>query len=313
MVPSSRGTRCPSNAENSTSPIMHGARHYQTFPGSNYPLPADEAERQSLTHSYVRLLLQHGSLKKLFGEKLLFAPVRLNPGGKILDIGTGLGVWLLDLAQSLGPSVSLIGVDIEPRLFPTSPPTNCEFSTASVTDLPEHWSSAFSLVHQRLFIVALQVSEWPVAIQEMHRVLSPGGWIQIDETAPWYEGEYPEQPCMRKLVAMFRCLARARNLYADCIDDIPVMLARAGFVDIRSEVRVKKLGKWAGDVGVANRINHLGAMRGLKTPILEAGGFGYVRSDAEYEALLAGVEKEWEEVPGTELKMIIFWAHKPIK
>jgi hypothetical protein len=51
--------------------------------------------------------------------------------------------------------------------------------------------------------------------------------------------------------------------------------------------------------------------RGIKTPILEAGGFGYVTSEAEYDDLLCGLEREWDEIPGTEKEFVIFVARKP--
>ncbi|KAJ7172243.1 S-adenosyl-L-methionine-dependent methyltransferase [Mycena filopes] len=285
--------------------ISHNPRTYQAFPGSKYALPSDEIERQ-------RLVLQHKTLRTIFGDKILFAPVTLGKDDKVLDVGTGSGVWILDLATSVDSSVSMTGVDIEPRLFPPSPPKNFDFRIESVTNLPEAWSNTFSLVHQRLLILALQFPEWPVAIQEIYRVLRPDGWIQIDESTPWYEAEYPGKPCMEKLTALYRCVARARNLYVDCTDDIPAMLAQAGFVDIRSEVGVQKMGKWAGEVGVANRTNHIGVLRGLKTPVLQAGGFGYVSSEAEYDALLEGLEKEWDDIPGSEKDLIIFLGSETV-
>jgi hypothetical protein len=102
----------------------------------------------------------------------------------------------------------------------------------------------------------------------------------------------------------------------DCARDIPKMLDEAGFVDIQFKSRSPKLGKWAGELGVATRITHLGVLRGLKTPILNAGGYGYVTSEAEYDALLDGVEREWDESPttdnpGTHREFITFWARKP--
>ncbi|KAJ7047079.1 S-adenosyl-L-methionine-dependent methyltransferase [Mycena alexandri] len=290
--------------EKNIVPITHAARPYHAFPGSRYALPSDDVERQ-------RLLLQHKALREIFGDKLLFAPISLGRDDKVLDVGTGSGVWLLDLATSVDSSVSMVGVDIESRLFPTSPPENLEFGIESVTRLPADWSNTFSLVHQRLLILALQVHEWPGAIQEIYRVLRPGGWIQIDETRPWYEAKYPGKPCMEKLTALFNCVARARNLYINCTDDMSKMLTQAGFVDIRTESRFEEMGKWAGEVGVANRMVQVEMFRGLKTPVLQAGGFGYVSSEAEYEALLQGLQKEWDEIPGSKKEVIIFWARKP--
>ncbi|KAJ7699653.1 S-adenosyl-L-methionine-dependent methyltransferase [Mycena rosella] len=290
--------------DNRACPIEHAPRNYQTYPGAQYMLPSDRTEEE-------RLILQHQALKKLFENRILLAPVNLKGDDKVLDIGTGAGLWILDLARSVDPAVSMVGVDIESHLFPTSHPQNLEFRIESVTDLPRKWSDTFSLVHQRLLLLALQKLQWHEAVREIYRVLRPGGWVQLDESTPFIAGEYLSQPCMEKLCAMFRSLVNSRKLYVDCAGDLPTMLEAAGFVDIWRESRRVNLGKWAGELGVANRINYAGVFRGIKTPVLNAGGYGHVTSGEEYDALLDGVEREWDENPGTHQEFIVIWARKP--
>ncbi|KAJ7444842.1 S-adenosyl-L-methionine-dependent methyltransferase [Mycena latifolia] len=299
------GLPVASPLEKNAVSIEHAARRYQAYPGSQYALPADDLERQ-------RLLVQHNTLKTLFGNRIIFAPITLGENDKVLEIATGPGFWILDLAESVGPSVQMVGADIESRLFPVSPPKNIEFRVESITKLPADWTNTFSFIHQRLLLIALQVPEWPVAVGELYRVVRPGGWVQLAESTAWLAGKYPGKPCMEKLVAMYRCLISSRNIYIDCAQDIPAMLEAAGFVDIRSESRMQYVGKWAGEIGVANRVNHVGVFRGIKTPVLKAGGYGFVTSEAEYDELLDGLEREWDEVPGTEKEFIIFWARKPL-
>ncbi|KAJ7940349.1 S-adenosyl-L-methionine-dependent methyltransferase [Mycena leptocephala] len=282
--------------------IKHAPRDYQAYPGSKYALPHDEMERQR----------HHHTLKSLFENRILLAPVSLDENDKVLEIGTGPGLWVMDLATTIAPSVPMVAVDIEPRLFPASPPKNIEFRVESVTNLPSEWTDTFSLVHQRLLMAGPQVPQWPKALQEIYRVLRPGGWVQIAESSPFHEDKYPGKPCMEKLTTMFRRVTDSRNLYVDCAYDMPKMLEEAGFVDIRSESRMLLLGKWAGEIGVANATNHVGVLRGFKTPVLEAGGFGYVTSEAEYDELLNGLEKEWDEIPGSEMQFFVFWARKPL-
>nr|GAT51065.1 S-adenosyl-L-methionine-dependent methyltransferase [Mycena chlorophos] len=288
-----------------SAPIEHKPRAYQEYPGSQYILPTDAPERQ-------RLALQHRTLKNMFGERILFAPVELQKDDKVLDTGTGPGLWILDLATSVDPSVQMTGIDIESRLFPPNPPPNLTFTIGSVIALPAEWSNTFTLIHQRLLILALEIPQWPQALAEMYRVLKPGGWVQLAESTPWHVGTYPGRPCMEKLTALYRAVGEARGLYLDCAYDMPRMLADAGFVDVQRESRMQQMGRWAGANGTAMKENHVGVLRGIKTPVLKAGGYGIVKSEEEYDALIEGLDREWDEVPGTDKEFIVFWARKPL-
>ncbi|KAJ7835445.1 hypothetical protein B0H14DRAFT_3087505 [Mycena olivaceomarginata] len=245
-------------------PIKHAARKYQAYPGSRYALPTDDEELQRLT-------LQYNILKELYEDRILLAPVRLD---------------------TTDPSIPMHAVDIEPRLFPGSPPRNIKFRIESVTHLPAEWTSTFSLVHQQLLMAGLPKTEWS---RDFARNLP-----------------YPEKPCMEEFIAMIRSMSDSRNLYLDCAHGMPKMLIEAGFVEIETESRMQRVGKWAGEAGVAHRMNQVSLFKGFKTPILEAGGFGYVRSEKEYDMLLEGAEKEWDVIPGTEKEFSILWAKKPL-
>ncbi|KAJ6536165.1 S-adenosyl-L-methionine-dependent methyltransferase [Mycena capillaripes] len=257
------------------------------------------------------LVIQHNALKKIFENRILIAPVTLAPNDRVLDIGTGPGLWVLDLAQSVDPAVHMVAVDITPRLFPASSAETVIFQVESVTNLPLEWTDTFTLVHQRLLMLALQIPEWLQAVREIHRALRPGGWVQLGESEPWYEGETPDKPCMEKVVAMYRRLVESRNLYVDCAQHMRALLEEVGFVDIHVEQRSVLLGKWAGKEGALNAINYIGVFQGLKTPILEAGGYGVVTTESEYDALVEGVEKEYDEGVGSMRQFFIFWARKP--
>ncbi|EJU06519.1 hypothetical protein DACRYDRAFT_103463 [Dacryopinax primogenitus] len=67
--------------------------------------------------------------------------------------GTGTGIWLLDMAKSVPSSVTLVGVDIQSRLFPPAQP-NMKFFVGSTFDLPTEMDCTFALVHQRLMVAA---------------------------------------------------------------------------------------------------------------------------------------------------------------
>lgn len=216
----------------------------------------------------------------------------------------------MDAIHEIPPSVVLHGVDIESRLFPISDERifsrgNVVFSTGTITSLPEDWSNTFALVHQRLLVAALQLSEWKVAFSEMYRVLAPGGWVQIGEVGPWKAG-----PTTDKHTSLVWSLFRAKGLILDIAKYIPDMLRAAGFIAVHEEERVIPLGKWAGKEGEEARDNFMGVFRGMKTPILKAGGLGFVKSEGEFDALLDAVEQEWDDTPGAEIRFSIIYGLK---
>jgi len=231
-------------------------------------------------------------------------------GSTVLDSGTGTGAWLLDLADQVPEGVHLRGIDIESRLFPPPRP-GLEFFTGSVTALPSGWTSTYQLVHQRLLVVALTASEWPDAFLEIKRILSPGGWAQIEESGagPLNMEAGPVTARFHGLVAKLN--ASKGHLY-DCTAHIPGFLADAGFADIRTEVRDIPLGKWAGQEGCDHRDNLISVFQGMKTPILKGGGFGVVSTGEEFDHLLAEMVEEWDNTTGSKWNFTIFSARKPI-
>ena len=217
-------------------------------------------------------------------------------------------IWLLDASQSLPETAILHGMDIESRNFPAvaDSPRNMSFSIGSVTNLPKAWSNKFDAIHQRMLKAALQESDWAAAFSEMHRVLRPGGWVQLAEAGAWKSQENTE-----KLETLIRSMCSHRNILFDCVDRIPALLESAGFVDIRTHRRSISLGAWAGKWGCDARDNYIGVFRGMKTPILKAGGLGLIKTEDEFDNLIDNVKNEWDETSGSALDFYIFTAQKP--
>ncbi|CAG8569185.1 26086_t:CDS:2, partial [Racocetra persica] len=99
-----------------------------TTQNKTYPLPNDHEE-----HS--RLNLQHIVLR-LVWQNNFFAPVEhlLNQeDAKVLDVGTGTGSWMLDMAASYSKA-KFIGIDISPVQPGLNKPKNVEFVEANVLE-----------------------------------------------------------------------------------------------------------------------------------------------------------------------------------
>ena len=97
--------------------------------------------------------------------------------------------------------------------------------------------------------------------------------------------------------------------------DLPDYSARnfeeRGFTDITVEERSIPLGSWAGVRGCQARDNYLDVFRGMKTPVLRAGGLGFIKSEEEYDDMIAELEKEWDTTEGASIEFFIIYAKKP--
>jgi ubiquinone/menaquinone biosynthesis C-methylase UbiE len=108
-------------------------------------------------------------------ERLRHIPLRV--GWSYLDVGCGNGVATLHVADTLG--LRAMGVDVDPAQIELARAavgnrTNVSFVTASATQLPFatgrfHIVSTNKTMHH--------VPEWWLALDEIKRVVAPGGYI----------------------------------------------------------------------------------------------------------------------------------------
>ncbi|KZP32664.1 S-adenosyl-L-methionine-dependent methyltransferase [Athelia psychrophila] len=279
--------------------IPPSARFYVS---SNYILPADDDER-------IRLNTQHGMMKAAFENRLVLAPVILKPGDRVLDSGTGAASWLLDFANEVPSTVSIYGVDISSRLFPSDPPSNIQFLAGSITQLPENWTSTFALVNQRLLFAGLSATAWQAAFSEMYRVLEPGGWVNLCELncdVDYLDFEYG--PAVKKTMILVREIFRSANVLADAVYHLAGWLEQAGFTNIHTEMRRIPLN---GDEGRPMRENSCSVYVAMKTPAMKAGGFGLVQSEAEYDDLVQAYGEEVAVTDNAALLNYTISAQKP--
>ena len=67
-------------------------------------MPNDESELD-------RLDLSHQMFKIIMSDKLFLAPI--SKPGKILDIGTGTGIWAIEMGDDF-PDSEILGTDLSP-------------------------------------------------------------------------------------------------------------------------------------------------------------------------------------------------------
>jgi SAM-dependent methyltransferase len=144
-------------------------RTYHNHNSGQYLLPNDDLEKD-------RLDLQHALFGVLLGGRLFLAPI-LTHLHNILDIGTGTGIWAMDMAD-LFDCASVLGIDISP-IQPPFVPSNCEFQ---VEDADNDWTfrQSFDLIHCRQVQTAVDKQNF---FRQAFNYLTVGGWVEIKEIA----------------------------------------------------------------------------------------------------------------------------------
>jgi len=142
----------------------------------------------------------------------------------------------------------------------------------------------------------------------MFRVVVAGGWVELVEVT----GEkFPQVgPHSTKVSLLAGDIMRDNNFLFDCSIKIAVMLEQVGFMNVRSECRMVPLGRSAGQDGIDESTNLATIADAAKTPILRAGGYGHVHSEAEYDAMVSGAKEEWLS-SDVEYPYYTIYAQKP--
>jgi ubiquinone/menaquinone biosynthesis C-methylase UbiE len=145
-------------------------------------------------------------------RKLLQPPARIitdsgiKPGMRVLEIGCGSGAFTIDAARAAGQAGKVYALDIQDDMLSKlraklSRPENSEIRNVelikkSAYDLPFEGNSL-----DIVFMVTVfqEIPDKQRALQEIKRVLKPGGILAVSEFLP--DPDYPWRSTTRKMVS----------------------------------------------------------------------------------------------------------------
>ncbi|KAI5816663.1 S-adenosyl-L-methionine-dependent methyltransferase [Pyronema omphalodes] len=269
--------------------IFENGRRYHTYYGPDkYLLPTDEKEQD-------RLDLNHEIMRLVLDDEIHNAP--LDEPTRILDIGTGTGIWAIDMADKY-PMAEVIGTDLSP-IQPDWVPANCRFE---VDDAMLEWTfkeDSFDFIHCRN--IASGVSDWNHLISEIMRCTTPGGYVELGEyslTMNSDDGTMKPDNGAKIYMDHLQEAMRKMGRPAPKLESMKMLLEKAGFEDVHALESKEPMGPWPKDprqkkIGAMSLLNCEGAFESYGmaafTRILDMDA---KRAHAICEAALAAVRNK---------------------
>ncbi|KAH8724032.1 S-adenosyl-L-methionine-dependent methyltransferase [Phaeosphaeriaceae sp. PMI808] len=239
----------------------HG-RRYHSYRDGAYNFPNDESEQD-------RLDLNHHLCLMLLDNKLHLAPLDQGKPLRILDIGTGTGIWAMDMGDKF-PNAEVFGNDLSP-IQPQWVPPNVHFE---VDDAESLWPPRrpFDFIHSRYMLGSIQ--NWPQLMRQAYEQTAPGGWIELQDfqTQAYDEDESAgDDNMVVKFAEVFNQACAKIGRDGSPGRKLESWVKDAGFINIQHEVVKVPIGPWAKD----SKLKRIGAIYQINmTDLLDAALLG---------------------------------------
>ncbi|EME81232.1 uncharacterized protein MYCFIDRAFT_65808 [Pseudocercospora fijiensis CIRAD86] len=214
-----------------------GGRTYHSYGSTEHWGPNDEPaqDQQDLSHQLWILALK---------GKSFLAPIAKDPS-QILDIGTGTGIWAIEVADQ-HPHATVTGTDLSP-IQPTWLPPNCHFE---IDDYNLEWldEAKFDFIHGRELLGTSP--DWPAVYRQAFNALKPGGWYEQHEPSLFFRSDavdLKDDHPFPQWGQMMLDAGNKANMRFDIGDKIKGWMEEAGFINVTEHRMPWLIGGWSKD------------------------------------------------------------------
>ncbi|TQN64342.1 Secondary metabolism regulator LAE1, partial [Colletotrichum shisoi] len=238
--------------------VEYGRRYHAFRPGS-YIMLNDEIEAE-------RLDMAHAMMVRAIGNRLFLAPIEKDKVHEILDVGTGTGIWAIEMGD-IFENAEVTGIDLS-AIQPSWVPSNVRFE---IDDVESRWlrEQNFDFIFCRFMAAA--IADWPKLVKNIFDHLSPGGWAEFHEMDPEIysdDGTYTEKHATWDWNQTF--LKTMRDIGRDPCPgpQLEGWVRERGFENVYHQAYKAPLGPWPKeayykDLGIINLAQMLDGLEGF--------------------------------------------------
>ncbi|KAL0932924.1 uncharacterized protein CTRU02_211887 [Colletotrichum truncatum] len=241
-----------------------------------------------------RLDFCHALLVKTIGDRLFLAPINEAKTHRILDVGTGTGIWAMQMGD-LFPNAEILGNDlsaIQPKWYAIGNTV----SLFEIDDVESDWiGQKYDFIFSRYMCGS--IVDWPTYMRRVYENLNPGGWAEFQDWSFMIcsdDGSIEGTELLRWVdLFMEACKVSGRDgQIGPKLESL--VWENTGLMNIHHQPYRIPAGPWAKDphlkeIGMYELIQLLDGLEGFSLRLL-CGALGW--SKEKVLVLLAGVRKD---------------------